>query len=195
MRSLPIEAAEPRSGEMMLTLAPRARRAEASSSIVARQAARRGAFQGPWRLVIVATIRTRTSRLAGAMSALVGLQTAPSTYSRPAMVAGANTSGSAQDALSACATVASGPPGAPKTTRLPERRSTATTRKRPSKRRRLGGNASAKLGGGDAPGAARNPNVAARTASAGLLPILSPSCANGPVIAIAELAAQSGRRG
>ena len=57
---------------------------------------------------MVARIRTRASRPVGATSAFVGLQIAPSTYSRPAITAGENTSGSAQDALRACATVARG---------------------------------------------------------------------------------------
>ena len=68
---------------------------------------------------------TCVSRPAGAASRLVGLQTPPSTYSRPPIVTGANSHGTAQDASTASATVACGAPGQPNTTRRPLRRSTA----------------------------------------------------------------------
>ena len=50
------------------------------------------------------------------------------------MRTGAKTHGIAHDAVTASATLARGAPGAPKTTRRPERRSTQHTRRRPSKR-------------------------------------------------------------
>ena len=74
------------------------------------------------------------ARPAGAMSRFVLLQTPPSTYSRPPIGTGAKIHGTEQDACTASATVAAGDPGAPNTTRRPLPRSTATTRRRPSKR-------------------------------------------------------------
>jgi hypothetical protein len=50
------------------------------------------------------------------------------------MRTGAKTHGIAHEAVTASATDACGVPGAPKTTRLPERLSTQHTRSRPSKR-------------------------------------------------------------
>ena len=77
--------------------------------------------------------RTSIPRRAGVASRFVGLHTPPSTYSRPSIVTGLNTHGIEHDASTACATLASGEPGAPNTTRLPLRRSTAAIRSRPSK--------------------------------------------------------------
>ena len=74
------------------------------------------------------------SRPAGAASRLVGLQTPPSTYSRPWISTGANSHGTVHDACTASATETSGARGLPNTTRRPLRRSTAVTRRRPSKR-------------------------------------------------------------
>ena len=77
---------------------------------------------------------TRAPRPAGAASRFVGLQTPPSTYSRPPISTGANIHGTAHEASTASATCARGAPGAPKITRRPLPRSTAATRRRPSKR-------------------------------------------------------------
>ena len=74
------------------------------------------------------------SRPAGAASRLVGLQTPPSTYSRPWISTGANNQGTVHDACTASATETLGARGLPKTTRRPLRRSTAVTRSRPSNR-------------------------------------------------------------
>ena len=68
------------------------------------------------------------------MSRFVLLHTPPSTYSRPRICTGAKIHGTEQEACTASATLAAGAPGAPNTTRRPLARSTATTRRRPSKR-------------------------------------------------------------
>ena len=86
------------------------------------------------RLAIGLRQSTWVARPAGAMSRFVLLQTPPSTYSRPPICTGAKIHGTEQDACTASATLASGAPGAPNTTRRPLARSTATTRRRPSKR-------------------------------------------------------------
>ncbi len=112
----------------MRTRAPRARSASDSASAAALETelSGRDAAVG---------LRHRTSipRRAGVASRLVGLHTPPSTYSRPSIVTGSNTHGIEHEASTACATLASGEPGAPNTTRLPLRRSTAAIRSRPSK--------------------------------------------------------------
>ena len=77
---------------------------------------------------------TRAPRPPGAASRFVGLQTPPSTYSRPPISTGANSHGTAQEASTASATLAVGAPGAPSSTRRPLRRSTTAMRSRPSKR-------------------------------------------------------------
>ena len=86
------------------------------------------------RLAIGLRQSTWVARPAGAMSRFVLLQTPPSTYSRPAICTGAKIQGTEQDACTASATLVAGEPGAPNTTRRPLARSTATTRRRPSKR-------------------------------------------------------------
>jgi hypothetical protein len=77
---------------------------------------------------------TRAPRRTGAASRFVGLQTPPSTYSRPPISTAANSHGTAQEASTASGTSAAGAPGSPNITRRPLRRSTAETRRRPSKR-------------------------------------------------------------
>src|SRR3954469_17151531 len=128
IRLWPIASAAPWSGRSVRTRAPRARSASDSASAAAfeTELSGRDAAVG---------LRHRTSipRRAGVASRFVGLHTPPSTYSRPSIVTGLNTHGIEHDASTACATLAPGEPGAPNTTRLPLRRSTAAMRSRPSK--------------------------------------------------------------
>ena len=87
-----------------------------------------------WMLAVGFRHSTWVSRPAGAASRFVGLHTPPSTYSRPPIVTGANSQGTVHEAATASGTPARGDPGLPNTTRRPFRRSTAVTRRRPSKR-------------------------------------------------------------
>jgi hypothetical protein len=122
---------------MTRTLAPRLRRASVSSAAVLPAIARSipsGEPSAMSRLAIGLRQSTWVARPAGAMSRFVLLQTPPSTYSRPPICTGAKIHGTEQDACTASATLAAGDPGAPNTTRRPLARSTATTRRRPSKR-------------------------------------------------------------
>src|SRR5436305_12799004 len=86
------------------------------------------------RLAVGLRHSTSAPRPAGAASRFVPLQTPPSTYSWPLICTGANSHGTLHDAATASATVAAGALGLPNTARLPEARSTAVIRRRPSNR-------------------------------------------------------------
>src|SRR5579864_5366242 len=135
MKSEPIAAADSVFGATALTAAPRRRSARLSIETADRETLRITASSGcdGARLAVGFRHRTCVSRPAGAASRLVGLQTPPSTYSREPIRTGANSHGTVQDASTASATVAFGAPGLPNTTRRPDLRSTAVTRRRPSK--------------------------------------------------------------
>ena len=129
--------AEPPSGATISTFAPRRRAAAASTEVASRQpaASPRNASAGLLPMAAVGTRQsTRSPFPARARSRFVGLHTPPSTYSRSPITTGANSPGTAHEAATASATLASGAPSSPNTTRLPEPRSTATSRSRPSKR-------------------------------------------------------------
>jgi hypothetical protein len=129
--------AAPVSGATISTLAPRRRAAAASTDVASLQpvASPRIASDGPVPIAAVGSRHsTRSPRPARARSRFVGLQTPPSTYSRSPIATGANRPGTAHEAATASATLASGAPSSPNTTRRPEPRSTATRRSRPSKR-------------------------------------------------------------
>src|SRR3954466_9398237 len=130
MKSVPIASAASASGPMWRTRAPRRRRICSSTEMATRKAWRRGELSE----AVGSRHSTSVCRRAGAASRLVTLHTPPSTYSRSPIRTGANTQGMAHEAVTASATLARGAPGAPKTTRLPERLSTQHTRRRPSKR-------------------------------------------------------------
>ena len=86
-----------------------------------RRAASAAAPRPPPRPKVGSSASTSPARPTGAASRLDMLQTPPSTYSRPPISTGGNSHGTEQDASTASATVASGAPGAPNTTRLPVR--------------------------------------------------------------------------
>ena len=117
-----------RSGVMMRTLAPRAVSAAASRASAAREALAlpRSTDRGGSPSGSGSAPGRRGST--GATSALVGLQIAPSTYSRPPITAGANTSGTRRKPSVAWPPLPSGAPGHRRRPACPERRSTATTR-------------------------------------------------------------------
>src|ERR1700761_6866333 len=136
MKFEPIAAAHSALGATVRTVAPRPLSASASTDAAVRATLRitdSNAWLPP-RLAVGFRHNTCVSRPAGAASRLVGLQTPPATYSRPPIVIGATSHGTVHDATTASATVASGAPGRPNTTRRPELRSTATIRSRPSNR-------------------------------------------------------------
>src|SRR4051812_50021433 len=118
-------AASP-SGRIVRTRAPRALSASDSASAAAFETELIGRSAA-----VGLRHRTWVPRRAGVASRLVGLQTPPSTYSRPSISTGANTHGIAHEASTAAATVARGEPGAPNTTRLPLRRGPAAGRPPP----------------------------------------------------------------
>src|SRR3984957_3405797 len=136
MKSGPIAAAHSALGAIVLTAAPRRRRARLSIDTAERETLRITASSALRGAMLAVGFRHSTwvSRPAGAASRLVGLQTPPSTYSRPPIWTGANSHGTVHDAATASATGALGAPGRPNTTRRPELRSTAATRRRPSNR-------------------------------------------------------------
>src|SRR6202000_2400120 len=108
MKFEPIAAAHSALGAIVRTSAPRRRRAGDSIETAGR-ATLRMRVSIVWRVARLAVgLRHSTcvSRPAGAASRLVGLQTPPSTYSRPPIVTGANSHGTVQDAWTASATVA-----------------------------------------------------------------------------------------
>ncbi len=132
----PIASTVAASGSTIVTAAPRRRRTSASAPAVVRANARVAPRRSRASRGVAVGFRHSTSVPArtGAASRLAALHTPPSTYSRPPIVWGRKTHGTAQEASTASVTLASGAPGAPKITRLPLRRSTAATRSRPSKR-------------------------------------------------------------
>src|ERR1700744_3705925 len=135
MKFEPMAAAHSALGAIVRTWAPRRRRASDSTE-TAEGATLRMTVSMVWRVARLAVgfrHRTWVSRPAGAASRLVGLHTPPSTYSPPPMLTGANSHGTGHEASTASATVAAGAPGLPKTPRRPFARSTAVTRRRPSK--------------------------------------------------------------
>jgi len=101
-------AAESASGPTTSTVAPRPRRAIASTAAAERDTRRKTPMMSPLpgRLAVGFRHSTRVPRPAGAASMLVGLQTPPSTYSRPPIRAGANSHGTVHEATTAWATVA-----------------------------------------------------------------------------------------
>ena len=92
---------------------PRAR--SAISSVDQRRGGERLATGPP--PAVGARHSTWAPRPPGAASRLTGLQTPPSTYSRPAISTGANSHGTAHEASTASRTRACGAPGAPNSTR------------------------------------------------------------------------------
>src|SRR6202012_550349 len=136
MKLDPIAAAHSAFGAIVRTLAPR-RRSATDSTVTAERATLRITVSIVWRVARLAVgfrQSTWVSRPAGAASRLVGLQTPPSTYSRLPILPGANSHGTVHEGSTAAAPVAGGAPGLPNTTRRPLARSTAVTRRRPSKR-------------------------------------------------------------
>src|SRR4051794_7456413 len=110
MKFEPIAAAHSALGATVRTAAPRRRRARLSID-TAERATLRITVSSVWvvdRLAVGFRHSTCVSRPAGAASRFVGLQTPPSTYSRPAIRTGANSHGTVQEASTASATVAGG---------------------------------------------------------------------------------------
>src|ERR1700735_2833799 len=136
MKSVPIAAAHSALGAIVLTAAPRRRRARLSIDTAERETLRITASSALRGAMLAVGFRHSTwvSRPAGAASRLVGLQTPPSTYSRPPIWTGANSHGTVHDASTASATVAAGAPGLPNTTLRPERRATGGARRPPAER-------------------------------------------------------------
>src|ERR1035441_6019115 len=100
MKLFPIAAAHSTLGATAWTLAPRWRRARASTD-TAERATSRITPSSEWvaaRLANGLRHRTWVPRPAGAASRLVGLHMPPSTYSRPLIATGANSHGTVQDA-------------------------------------------------------------------------------------------------
>ena len=120
------------------TAAPRRRSASASTDTAERGDGADHARARCWvpaRLAVGFRHSTWVSRPAGAASRLVGLQTPPSTYSRPPISTGANSHGHRARGLDRLGDGRRrARRGLPNTTRRPVRRSTAATRRRPSKR-------------------------------------------------------------
>ena len=127
----PIAFSDASSGTIVVTVAPRPRRADVSRPMASDVAVRSGVSAAP---AVGTSASTREPLPLGTASRLVGLQTPPSTYSRSPICTGANSHGTEQEASTASATVARGASGAPNMTRLPLERSTAEIRSRPSKR-------------------------------------------------------------
>src|SRR2546423_15692514 len=112
MKFEPIAAAHSALGATVLTAAPRRRRARLSIDTADRATLRMTVNRVcvVVRLAVGFKHNTCVSRPAGAASRLVGLQTPPSTYSRPPIRTGANSPGPVHEASTASATVARGPP-------------------------------------------------------------------------------------
>src|ERR1700759_2640532 len=110
MKLVPITVAASALGATRRTSVPRRRSASASTDIAVRATVRMtvSTLLDPTRLAVGLRHRTCVSRPAGAASRLVGLQTPPSTYSRPPIVTGANNHGTVHDAVTASGTLASG---------------------------------------------------------------------------------------
>src|ERR1700761_2503435 len=113
MKLVPITAAASALGATSWTSVPRRRSASASTDMAERATVRPRVrtLLEPTRLAVGLRHRTWVSRPAGAASRFVGLQTPPSTYSRPPIVTGANSHGTVHDAWTASATVARGARG------------------------------------------------------------------------------------
>src|SRR2546423_13918350 len=113
MKFSPMVAADSRFGATVWTAAPRRRRAIASSETAVRATLRITASRlcDPVRLAVGLRHSTWVSRPAGAASRLVALQTPPSTYSRPAIVTGAESQGTLHDAATASPAPARGARG------------------------------------------------------------------------------------
>src|SRR4051812_41363184 len=117
MRFAPMTSDARASGAIVRTSAPRARRESVSARAADCENARSApnAVREAARDAVGLRQRTWVPRPTGVASRLVGLQTPPSTYSRPPIRMGANTPGIEQEARTAWPTLARGAPGAPKT--------------------------------------------------------------------------------
>ena len=152
--------------------APQRRAARAGSRRSSRRARRIGAQRrAERRRRIGARHSTCVSRPAGAASMFVGLHTAPSTYSS---LADPHRREDPRDRCTRPAPprrrVAAGAPGAPNTTRRPRARSTQTTRRRPSKRSAVAGDARAAGRRASRPARRMRASAAARTSAPGARP-------------------------